>query len=101
MEHTCLLHHLKDMSQLEEPFDPKKTTVKDYLIYLVNKSEKLEENQEALEKRLIRLEKDMEKRTVLFEEREKKKNQNLITVGVVFSFLGAIVAAIIETLSKE
>jgi hypothetical protein len=72
---------------LNEEFDPKPRTTKDYLIKLVNDVQLLQEGQMRLENKVKSLEDDLIKR-------EARNKIALWTIGTIGTFSGAIISYI-------
>lgn len=85
------------MSNLNEPFDPKKTTLKDYLIYLIEKVDRLETEQKDMTKEITELKIDMQKRNVLQESKEKRHAGIIAIAGVA----GGLITWLIQFLYES
>lgn len=94
------LQFLKIMSNLNEPFDPRKTTLKDYLIFLVEESKDNKEKLEKLSEKVNMLESDMKTRNALIAEKDKQRKGLLAIVGIVGSVIGFLVDLLIRVFSE-
>ena len=88
------------MSTLDEEFNPKPKTTKDWLMKLVDDVEGLKKGQKELSDEVEALKDDLKVRTAIQSVKNKRHNQIVATVGIIFAFLGAIIAAFIEKFYK-
>ena len=84
------------MSSLDEEFNPNRTTLKDYLRYLIDQVAELKEEQKQTQDKVSRLELDMERRNTLAEEKDKRNKGLWVIVGAIGGAVGFIVDKLIE-----
>jgi hypothetical protein len=82
------------MSNLNEEFNPKRTTLKDYMLYLIEQVDELKKDQQDTQNKVTRLEIDMERRNTLSEEKEKQNKGLWVVIGAI----GGIIVFLIEKL---
>lgn len=90
------------MSTLDEEFNPKPTTVKEYLKILISQNEEFKKELKDLRNEVDILKRDLEKRNSLAEEREERHRTMKWVIGIVAAVAGALGAAVLESfLSKK
>jgi chromosome segregation ATPase len=88
------------MNELDEPFEPKRTTLKEYLKYLIEQVEELKKEQDKQSKDIHELKMDMEKRNTIYEERQKQLRGVWAIVGIIGGVVGFLIDLLIKNFGK-
>lgn len=79
-----------------DEFDPKKYTAKELLKVLLLKMEDMEARQETMSNKVNELKSDLDKRNILAEDKEKRKNFAIAVAGLLGGLFMWIVQVIYE-----